>query len=144
MRQPVVWGAAAVALAASGSRRGRQAALRGTITAASASALANLVVKPLVRRTRPAGALDHRSVPMGSSFPSGHTASAVAFTVGAAQQLPALWAPLGLAATIVGWEQAQSQRHHRSDVIAGALLGATVAILIGRRWPAAAHHRQAA
>ena len=128
-------------LAATGPR-GRRAAVRGVLTTASGSALANLVIKPLVGRTRPPGSASNRSVSSTSSFPSGHTASAVAFTVGAAQEEPVLLAPLAAAAFLVGREQARSLRHFTGDVIAGAAIGVAVGLLAAKvRPPARTAHR---
>jgi membrane-associated phospholipid phosphatase len=136
LREPVTWAGIGLALVASGPR-GRRAAVRGVLTTVSGSALANLIIKPLVRRTRPPGSADNRSASPTSSFPSGHTTSAVAFTVGAAQEEPVLLAPLAAAAFLVGREQARSSRHFRGDVIAGAALGTAVGLVAGRVRPSA-------
>ncbi|MFE0515133.1 phosphatase PAP2 family protein, partial [Streptomyces sp. NPDC058964] len=65
--------------------RPRRAAVLGVAAIGVASAAANLVGKRLVRRPRPHRAADspfpgrHVPMPASASFPSGHTASAVAF-----------------------------------------------------------------
>ena len=82
----VLWLGVAGTLAAAGRRR---AAVRGLVSLAAASAVANGPVKLATRRHRPG--LDDvpllRQVtvqPRTSSFPSGHSASAAAFAVGVA------------------------------------------------------------
>ena len=110
--------------------RGRRAAGVGLTAVGTTSAAANLVVKPLLRRRRPVRAEDgvaHRvRMPGSGSFPSGHTASAFAFSSAAGAELPVLAVPLRLAATTVAWSRVQSGVHFPGDVVAGALLGASI------------------
>ena len=111
-------------------RRGRRAAVVGMAAVGATSATANLVVKPLLRRGRPVRVEadgGHRvKMPTSGSFPSGHTASAFAFSSAAGAELPVLAVPLRLAATTVGWSRVQSGVHFPGDVVAGALLGASI------------------
>ncbi|MEY9844772.1 phosphatase PAP2 family protein [Streptacidiphilus sp. MAP5-3] len=110
--------------------RTRQAALTGVAALGLASAGANLVGKELVRRPRPdraaAEVVADRQVPMpaSASFPSGHTASAVAFAVAVGATLPAAAFPLALLATAVGYSRVHTGVHYPGDVAAGAVLGA--------------------
>ena len=82
-------------LALAGGPRGRRAAATGLASVAATSAFVNLVVKPLGRRPRPDREAeevpDARHVPMPASrsFPSGHTAAAVAFAGGVGERAPA-------------------------------------------------------
>jgi undecaprenyl-diphosphatase len=111
-------------------RRGRRAAVVGLVAVGATSATANLLVKPLLRRGRPVRAETARRhrvrMPTSGSFPSGHTASAFAFSSAAGAELPVLAVPLRLAATTVGWSRVQSGVHFPGDVVAGALLGASI------------------
>ena len=81
--------AASAVLAAAGGPRGRRAAAFGLASVAATSAAANLVVKPFGHRRRPDRAAEdvpiarHVPMPRSQSFPSGHTAAAVAFAAGA-------------------------------------------------------------
>ncbi|MET9929898.1 MULTISPECIES: phosphatase PAP2 family protein [unclassified Streptomyces] len=109
--------------------RPRRAALAGVGAVAVASATANLLGKRLVRRPRPdreaARVVAGRHVPMpdSASFPSGHTASAVAFATAVGVVLPAAAAPLGLLASTVGYSRVHTGVHYPGDVAAGAVLG---------------------
>jgi undecaprenyl-diphosphatase len=128
-----LWFATAAGLALFGGPSGRRAGHHGLISLGAASALANLVAKPLTVRARPQRGerteLARRHVPMprSSSFPSGHAASAFAFTAGAAHVLPALSAPLRAIATLVGYSRVHSGVHFPADVLAGAFLGISAA-----------------
>jgi undecaprenyl-diphosphatase len=127
-----LWLGAAVLIATTGGPRGRRAAASGLVALAATSAVANLGVKPLVRRTRPerVPARRHHAVrmPESTSFPSGHTASAFAFTLGVAGELPGLALVLIPLATAVGYSRVHSGVHFPGDVLAGAVLGTVVGL----------------
>ncbi|MFJ8192570.1 phosphatase PAP2 family protein [Streptomyces sp. NPDC096094] len=117
------------AVLALGGGRPRRAALVGVGAVAVASVSANLLGKRLVRRARPdreaARVTVDRRVPMpaSASFPSGHTASAVAFATAAGVVLPAAAVPLGALASAVGYARVHVGVHYPGDVAAGAVLG---------------------
>jgi undecaprenyl-diphosphatase len=134
--------AAAAALAAGGGRFGRRAALRGLLSVAISSVVSTGVAKRAVRRGRPPRVLGRQARRFGrrpstSAFPSGHTASAVAFAVGASQELPWASVPLGVTASAVAWSRLRSRRHYPTDILAGAAIGAGVAVATRRLWPVA-------
>ncbi len=88
-----LWLAVGLALAAVGGRRGKRAAARGVGAIAATSLLVNQGVKRVVRRPRPSLRLVPSvrrlpTQPLTTSFPSGHAASAAAFTAGVGTDLP--------------------------------------------------------
>ncbi len=116
-----------------GGRRNRRAAVRGLATVAVTSAVANQLAKRLSNRDRPeiAGVPRirwARRIPASSSFPSGHSASAAAFAVGAALESPRTALPLGALAGAVGFSRVYTGVHYPGDVAAGFALGAGLAV----------------
>lgn len=129
------WGAAAV-MAAAGGWRGRMAAVAGVSAVTVAQLVSNGLCKQLADRPRPPKEwIPHDEVhdrPDSSSFPSGHTAAAVAFTAAVAPTWPAAGAVCALPAATVALERVQSGAHYPSDVAAGAVIGAASAWLVRR------------
>ncbi|MEU9300259.1 phosphatase PAP2 family protein [Streptomyces sp. NPDC048269] len=133
----LLWGGAAAALAAFGSPRARKAAVRGAASLALASATINTVGKWSVRRPRPL--LDGVPVvrqlttqPQTTSFPSGHSASAFAFTAGLALESPGWGAVLAPVAASVAFSRVYTGVHYPSDVLAGAALGVVAGFVVDR------------
>ncbi len=98
-------------------------------------------VKALVGRVRPCDALAacepvFVSSPGGHSFPSGHAAGSFAFAAFVAAVRPAYAAPAIVFAVLVAWSRCFLGVHYPSDVLAGALVGASIGVLFARRWPA--------
>jgi undecaprenyl-diphosphatase len=125
--------------------RTRHAAAAGAAAVGLASAAANLVAKQVVQRPRPdraaTGSSTDRHVPMPSSpsFPSGHTAAAVAFAAATGSALPALAVPLTTLACAVGYSRVHTGVHYPGDVVAGALIGVAAAAAVSaaaNRWAA--------
>ncbi len=122
--------------------RPRRAAVLGVAAIGVASTTANLLGKRLVRRSRPHRAEDspfpgrHVPMPASASFPSGHTASAVAFAAAVGPALPVATVPLGLLACAVGYSRIHTGVHYPGDVVAGAVLGtgAAAAVLAAAHW----------
>jgi undecaprenyl-diphosphatase len=140
----------AAALALSGARA-RRAALVGVAAVAVASAATNLLGKRLVHRARPdreaARVTVDRYVPMpaSASFPSGHTAAAVAFATAVGVVLPEAAVPLGALASAVGYSRVHTGVHYPGDVAAGAVLGiasAATALAAATSAPAPGRARQ--
>jgi len=131
--------AAAGALAIWGGERGRAAALGGMASVAVTATIVNVAIKPLTRRRRPDRGrasvpfMRHVDMPRSRSFPSGHTAAAFAFAVGAGRELPATAVPLLGLAALVGYSRIHTGVHYPGDVVAGALCGIAVAEATGRR-----------
>ncbi len=135
----VLWFAIAAALAC---KKGpsRRAALRGVGAIAFASTSANLVAKNLFPRRRPAADLvpEHRRLtkrPTSSSFPSGHSASAAAFTAAVAMESPRLAAAIAPLAAAVAYSRVHTGVHWPTDVAAGAAIGVGAAYATRHWWP---------
>lgn len=136
----VLWLGVAAGMAAVGGRTPRQAAVRGLASLSVASLAVNTVVKRSVGRLRPpladVPAVRHLSrLPFTTSFPSGHSASAAAFTVGAGLQSPR-W---GLAVAPLAWSVAFSRIytgvHYPGDVLAGMAVGVGAAYAVRGVFP---------
>lgn len=127
-----IWLAAAAAMSALGERP-RRAALVGVGAVGVTSALVNVAVKPVVRRERPSRHQTVRThvvrMPRSTSYPSGHTASAFAFSTAVGGTLPELDTALRLAASAVGYSRVHTGVHYPGDVIAGAMIGAGIGSL---------------
>lgn len=125
--------AAGLVLAAVGGASGRRAAGSGLASVATTATIVNVVVKPLGRRRRPdrqeqeVPADRHVRMPASRSFPSGHTAAAVAFATGVARVLPLAGVPLHALAALVAYSRVHTGVHYPGDVLAGALLGEMIA-----------------
>jgi undecaprenyl-diphosphatase len=122
----------AALVSALGGPRGRRAAASGVLCVAATEAIVNLAIKPLGHRRRPdRPVVRARAVPMPNSrsFPSGHTAAAVAFASGVARELPLAGVPLQALAALVGYSRVHTGVHYPGDVVGGALLGGLIAEL---------------
>ncbi|KUN25167.1 phosphatidic acid phosphatase [Streptomyces antibioticus] len=122
-----LWCGAAVAMAGLGGWRGRRAAAAGLTALVMAQLASNGVCKQLADRSRPPEEWfphdEVRDRPDSSSFPSGHTAAAVAFTAAVAPSWPVVSAVCAVPAVMVALERVQSGAHYPSDVAAGAAIG---------------------
>jgi membrane-associated phospholipid phosphatase len=125
-----LWIGTAAAIAVLGGQRGRRVAVAGLGAVAVTSALANLVVKGAAQRVRPTVEVPSArrlEQPASSSFPSGHTASAAAFSGVVGREIPQLWLPLNATAAAVGFSRVYTGVHYPGDVAIGWLLGKSVA-----------------
>ena len=109
----------------------RWAALITFAVTESLTPLLGNLLKALVTRPRPAGAM---LTPHGSSFPSGHAAYAGATTVALVllfskpdRKRPRWWALAAVITAGMAWSRTYLQVHWLTDVLAGSLLGIAVA-----------------
>jgi YegS/Rv2252/BmrU family lipid kinase len=140
----LLWLAIAAAMALIGGERGRRAALRGAAAIGITSTLVNLPLKFLARRRRPLIRRNdrpmHLPMPGSFSFPSGHSASAFAFTTGAALEDPRMLVPVLPLAAGVAYSRVHLRVHYPFDVLAGAAIGTGMGlasgplIRAGREW----------
>ncbi|HRO15473.1 MAG TPA: phosphatase PAP2 family protein [Paracoccus sp. (in: a-proteobacteria)] len=103
-------------------------------------------IKAVVVRTRPHKLLDEGHYETGlngpdesdyNSFPSGHTADAVAAARAIWRVAPEAAVPLTAAAAGIGLVQVPRARHHLADVIAGAVVGLVAEAAVDAIWHAA-------
>ncbi|WP_460695583.1 phosphatase PAP2 family protein [Nocardia thraciensis] len=134
----VLWLAIAAVLA---TRKGatRRAGLRGVVALGGATVAAN-TFKTVVGRRRPAAELlplDRRLIrrPASSSFPSGHSASAIAFATAVAMESPRSARVVAPLAATVAYSRVHTGVHWTSDVLVGAAIGGGVALATRRWWP---------
>lgn len=131
-----LWLGIAAAIALFAGQRGRRAALDGVVAVAVTSASVNLGAKSMAWRQRPdvdaSGRFASRAVrmPESSSFPSGHAASAAAFSHAVSRHLPGLATPLRLLAGVVAYSRVHIGVHYPADVAVGAILGSGVAAMV--------------
>lgn len=124
-----LWTVTAAALALVGGHHGRRAAVNGMASIALASAVVNVGLKPLGRRRRPDRAAHavplarQVAMPLTTSFPSGHAASAFAFATGVTRALPTVGIPTHVAAAAVAYSRVHTGVHYPLDVIVGAVVG---------------------
>jgi undecaprenyl-diphosphatase len=134
-----LWTANAAALALTGGHDGRRAAVDGMASIALASLVVNAGLKPLGRRRRPDRAAyavplaRQVAMPVTTSFPSGHAASAFAFATGVTRQLPTVGIPIYGAAAVVAYSRVHTGVHYPLDVIVGAVVGGALSPL-ATRW----------
>jgi membrane-associated phospholipid phosphatase len=113
--------------------RGRRAAATGLASITVSSVLVNVLIKPVSGRPRPRRSDDPQQaqrqvrMPRSRSFPSGHTASAVAFASGAGRELPVASLPLHVLAALVAYSRVHTGVHYPGDVVAGAVIGSASA-----------------
>jgi undecaprenyl-diphosphatase len=130
-----LWMGVAGGLALGAGRRGRRAAVEGLAAIGLTSAVVNQGIKPLLERGRPnrenAGVVAGRHVrmPMSTSFPSGHSASAFAFAGAVSEELPLLSLPLRFLAGAVAYSRVHTGVHYPGDALVGAIIGGAVAAM---------------
>jgi undecaprenyl-diphosphatase len=129
----MLWMALAGVLQATGRRRPRTAAASGLLGIGVAATLVNGPLKFAWRRDRPTGAGEPLlPLPLTFSFPSGHSASALAFAAGTTAAWPALGPLVVPTAATVAYSRVHTGVHYPSDVAVGAAVGLGSGLLAAR------------
>lgn len=119
----------------------RRAACCGFVSLAATSIVTSGLTKAVWRRHRPTTKWSIPSYrrlhnpPRSSSFPSGHAASAVGFTVAVATVKPALGTTIAPLAGTAAYSRVHTGAYWPSDVVAGALVGLGIGLFVPRGLP---------
>ena len=105
-----------------------------TLVADGLGELAADALKGAIPRARPhVHALVTR--PHSHSFPSGHATTSFACATVLALTFPRFWLPLLVLAAAVAWSRVYVGVHFPLDVLAGAVLGAAIGLVVARALP---------
>jgi membrane-associated phospholipid phosphatase len=133
-----------------GGKRGRRAALEGVVAIGVTSASVSLLAKSVATRPRPDRTDPRRFVtreiemPASSSFPSGHAASAFAFSYAVGRHLPILAIPIRLLAGAVAYSRVHLGVHYPGDVAVGSIVGSGAAAMVASAIDRSAMRRRGA
>lgn len=128
-----LWLAMSAVLSLLGGRTARRAVVEALLAVSITSAIVNLAAKGVTRRRRPTTsvpktrALEH---PGSSSFPSGHSASAAAFSSVIGRRMPSLGVPVNALAASVAFSRVYVGVHYPGDIAVGWVIGRVVARLV--------------
>jgi undecaprenyl-diphosphatase len=128
-----LWMAIAALLAIFGGAKGRRTAIEGMVAIGVNSFVVNIPLKSAVRRKRPTDDVPEErrlAKPESYSFPSGHTASAAAFSGIVGRAYPKLWLPINGLAAMVGFSRVYTGVHFPGDVLGGWIVGKCVALVV--------------
>lgn len=105
------------------------------------TALTSSLGKIAIRRPRPGSS--YRVLPWGrlgaAGFPSTHSACAFAIAGWLRASRHGRW--LHIVAALIGWSRVRCRAHHATDVVAGAMLGYSIAVQVERAWSRLANPR---
>ena len=134
----MIWLAIAAAQAALGPNAKTKSAIRMAAMLGVESVAVNGVIKSFFDRERPTWEQERPMQlrkPRTSSFPSGHSSSAVTaallFAQPASPFAPVYW----LLAAIVALSRVHVKIHHVSDVVGGLAVGAVIGTIARKLWP---------
>jgi membrane-associated phospholipid phosphatase len=128
-----LWMGIAALLAIFGGVKGRRTAIEGMVAIGVTSFVVNIPLKSAVRRKRPTDEVPKErrlTKPESYSFPSGHTASAAAFSGIVGRAYPELWLPINGLAAMVGFSRVYTGVHYPGDVLGGWIVGRGAALVV--------------
>jgi membrane-associated phospholipid phosphatase len=128
-----LWMGIAALLAIFGGAKGRRSAIEGMVAIGVNSFVVNIPLKSAVRRKRPTDVVPEArrlARPESHSFPSGHTASAAAFSGVVGRAYPKLWLAINALAAMVGFSRVYTGVHFPGDVLGGWVVGKGVAFVV--------------
>ncbi len=134
----VIWMFIAALHALTGSPRHGRALFRMGLTLFFESIVVNQGLKRIFKRSRPPIADGRQHAlrkPLTSSFPSGHTTSAVTAAILLGDSSPIPKPVLYGAAALVAGSRVHTAMHHPSDVVGGVVVGFVMARLINWALP---------
>jgi membrane-associated phospholipid phosphatase len=122
----VLWLGIATGMGMAG-KRSRRAGLVGVTAIGLTSALVNVAIKPVVGRRRPSRIGSVRThvvrMPGSTSYPSGHAASAFAFSSALSGSSPQLTTAVRILSATVAYSRVHAGVHYPFDVLTGAIIG---------------------
>lgn len=143
-----LWFGIAALLGISRVGSAQRAAARGVASVAVSSLVTNQIAKRIWGRRRPVTDAVPLArlvpTPTSGSMPSGHSASAAAFTVAVAVENRALGVALAPLAGAVGLSRVATGAHYPGDVVVGLATGAGIAWGLARAFPPLSVHRERA
>ena len=134
----MLWLAIAAAQGALGPDSKTKMALRLAVAMGVESALVNGLIKSFFKRQRPEWDQDrpmHLRKPRTSSFPSGHSSSAVTAAILLSAPVSGWTLLYAALAAIVALSRVHVKIHHITDVAGGLIIGALFGTAIATLWP---------
>ena len=134
----MVWLAIGAAQGALGPDSKTKMALRLAIAMGVESALVNGFIKSIFKRQRPEWDQDRPMQlrkPRTSSFPSGHSSSAVTAAILLSAPASGWTVVYGILAAIVALSRVHVKIHHITDVAGGLMIGALYGSAVATLWP---------
>ena len=134
----IIWLAIGAAQGALGPDAKTKMALRLAIAMGLESALVNGFIKSFFKRQRPEWEQErpmHLRKPRTSSFPSGHSSSAVTAVILLSAPVSGWTTVYALLAAIVAFSRVHVKIHHITDVAGGLIIGALYGTAVATIWP---------
>jgi undecaprenyl-diphosphatase len=134
----MLWLAIGAAQGALGPDSKTKMALRLAIAMGLESALVNGFIKSFFKRQRPEWDQErpmHLRKPRTSSFPSGHSSSAVTAAILLSVPISGWTLVYATLATIVALSRVHVKIHHITDVVGGLIVGALFGTAVAAIWP---------